>query len=378
MKGNLDMMKTVQVKLGPRTYDIKIGPQIIDCAGILMNSFLVGRRVAIITDKRVGSLYLKRLESSLAASGIESVSLTLEQGESTKSWETVRFAADWLLSKRIEREDAVIALGGGVIGDTAGFVAAVIRRGIRYVQVPTTLLAQVDSSVGGKTGINSRHGKNLVGAFHQPVLVLTDISVLASLPRRDLLAGYSEVVKYGLLGSARFFDWLELNGRHVVSGSETHLVEVVARSCGLKAEFVSRDETEFGDRALLNLGHTFGHALEAATGYSGRLLHGEGVSIGCGLAFDLSVRLGLCPSQDRDRVRRHFSEMGMKADISDIPGDLPSPDTLITLMGQDKKVRQGENRLVLVRGIGRAFVESRVDPSEIRSILTEATERRNE
>ena len=369
------MMKTVRVELGPRAYDIKIGPQLIDSAGEIMNMCLVGRRVAVITDKPVGGLYLNRLESSLAAAGIETVSLTLEQGEGTKSWETVRFATDWLLSERIEREDAVVALGGGVIGDTAGFAASVVRRGIRYVQIPTTLLAQVDSSVGGKTGINSRHGKNLIGAFHQPVLVLSDTSVLASLTRRDLLAGYSEVVKYGLLGSADFFDWLELNGRHVISGSETHRVDVVARSCGLKAELVSQDETEFGDRALLNLGHTFGHALEAATGYTDRLLHGEGVSIGCGLAFDLSVRLGLCPSHDRDRVRRHFIEMGMKADISDIPGDLPDPDTLIALMAQDKKVRRGQNRLVLVRGIGRAFVEPRVDLAEIRSTLAEATER---
>ncbi len=365
------MMKTVRVELGPRTYDIMIGPRLIESAGEIMRPCLAGSRVAVITDRPTGGLYLERLEASLAAAGIESVSLTLEKGEGTKSWEAVRGATDWLLSERIEREDTVVALGGGVIGDTAGFVAAITLRGIRYIQIPTTLLAQVDSSVGGKTGINSRHGKNLIGAFHQPALVLADTSLLSSLARRDLLAGYSEVVKYGLLGSSDFFDWLELNGRHVISGSETHLVEGVATSCELKAELVSRDEAEFGDRALLNLGHTFGHALEAATGYSDRLLHGEAVSIGCGLAFDLSVRLGLCPPEDRDRVRRHFLEMGMKASISDVPGDLPDTDALIELMGRDKKVRQGQNRLVLVRGIGRAFVESRVDPAEIRSILAE-------
>ena len=371
------MMKTVRVELGPRTYDIMIGPRLIESAGEIMRPCLVGRRVAVITDKPTGGLYLERLVSSLAAAGIESVSLTLEQGEGTKSWEAVRLATDWLLSERIEREDTVVALGGGVIGDTAGFAAAITLRGLRYIQMPTTLLAQVDSSVGGKTGINSRHGKNLIGAFHQPVLVLADTSLLASLARRDLLAGYSEVVKYGLLGSADFFNWLELNGRHVIAGSETHLVEGVATSCALKAELVSRDEAEFGDRALLNLGHTFGHALEAATGYSDRLLHGEGVSIGCGLAFDLSVRLGLCPPEDRDRVRRHFLEMGMKARISDIPGDLPDPDMLIELMGRDKKVRQGQNRFILVRGIGRAFVEPRVEVAEIRSILVEVCKSRN-
>ncbi len=368
------MMRTVRVELGPRTYEIMIGPRLIESAGEIMRPCLVGRRVAVITDNPTGGLYLERLEASLAAAGVDSVSLTLAQGEGTKSWEAVRLATDWLLSERIEREDTVVALGGGVIGDTAGFVAAITLRGIRFIQMPTTLLAQVDSSVGGKTGINSRHGKNLIGAFHQPVLVLADTSLLASLARRDLLAGYSEVVKYGLLGRADFFDWLELNGRHVISGSETHLVEGVATSCELKAELVSRDEAEFGDRALLNLGHTFGHALEAATGYTDRLLHGEAVSIGCGLAFDLSVRLGLCPPEDRDRVRRHFLEMGMKASISDIPGDLPDTDALIKLMGRDKKVRQGQNRLVLVRGIGRAFVETRVDPAEIRSILVESYE----
>ncbi|MDE3081024.1 MAG: 3-dehydroquinate synthase, partial [Paracoccaceae bacterium] len=261
--------------------------------------------------------------------------------------------------------------GGGVIGDLAGFAAAVLRRGVRFVQIPTTLLAQVDSSVGGKTGINSPHGKNLIGAFHQPALVLADIDALGTLSRRDFLAGYGEVVKYGLLGDAGFFDWLETEGPRLAS-TKGLAQAAVRRSVEMKAEIVARDETEEGDRALLNLGHTFGHALEAATGYSDRLLHGEGVAIGCALAFELSQRLGLCSQEDPSRVRAHLRAMGMKVDLRDIPGDLPDAEGLIALMGQDKKVLDGKLRFILARGIGQAFVASHVDMAQVKRLLQDA------
>lgn len=279
---------------------------------------------------------------------------------------------DWLLGERIERRDIVIALGGGVIGDLAGFAAAVLRRGVRFVQIPTSLLAQVDSSVGGKTGINSVHGKNLIGAFHQPSLVLADIGVLDSLPARDFLSGYGEVVKYGLLGDAAFFDWLEANGPALARGDRALRQHAVRRSVEMKARIVERDETEEGDRALLNLGHTFCHALETATGYSDRLLHGEGVAIGCALAFETSQRLGLCSQEAPSRVRAHLKAMGMKCDIADIPGDLPDADALMALMAQDKKVVDGKLRFILARAIGEAFVTADVDAATVRQVIAEA------
>ena len=263
----------------------------------------------------------------------------------------------------------MVAFGGGVIGDLAGFAAAILRRGVRFVQIPTTLLAQVDSSVGGKTGINSPSGKNLIGAFHQPGLVLADTDLLATLEPRDFLAGYGEVVKYGMLGDAAFFDWLEENGPNLAKGDVTAQVRAVARSCEMKAEIVTRDETEQGDRALLNLGHTFGHALEAATGYSDRLLHGEGVAVGCALAFELSSRLGLCSQEDPSRVRAHLKAMGMKTDLADIPGDLPDAERLMELMAQDKKVEDGQLRFILVRGIGEAFITSDVPADAVLKVL---------
>jgi 3-dehydroquinate synthase len=266
----------------------------------------------------------------------------------------------------------VVALGGGVIGDLVGFSAAILRRGVRFVQIPTTLLAQVDSSVGGKTGINTAQGKNLVGAFHQPSLVLADIGVLSTLPARDFLSGYGEVAKYGLLGDAAFFDWLEAHGPALASGDTDARLKAVTRSVEMKAGIVSRDETEDGERALLNLGHTFCHALEAATGYSARLLHGEGVAIGCALAFELSARLGLCAQEDPSRVRAHLRAMGMKTDLADIPGDLPDAEALIGLMGQDKKVIDGRLRFVLARGIGRAFVAEDVPGDVVRAVMNDA------
>ena len=276
-----------------------------------------------------------------------------------------------MLAQKIERKDLVVALGGGVIGDLAGFAAAILRRGLRFVQIPTTLLAQVDSSVGGKTGINSPQGKNLIGAFHQPSLVLADIDVLTTLTPRDFRAGYGEVAKYGLLGDEGFFDWLEVNAAGL-AGDAALRQRAVRHSVQIKADIVQRDETEQGDRALLNLGHTFGHALESATGYSDRLLHGEGVAIGCTLAFELSAKMGLCSQEAPSRVAAHFAAMGLPSRIGDIPGHLPDDEALIALMAQDKKVQDGRLRFILARGIGQAFVTDDVDPAELRQVLAQS------
>ncbi|MEO1122100.1 MAG: 3-dehydroquinate synthase, partial [Pseudomonadota bacterium] len=273
---------------------------------------------------------------------------------------------------KVERDDLLIAFGGGVIGDLAGFAAAVLRRGVRFVQIPTTLLAQVDSSVGGKTGVNAAQGKNLIGAFHQPSLVLADIDVLDTLSERELLAGYAEVVKYGLLGDLAFFEWLETNGPLLKAGDASARTYAVKTSCQTKADIVARDETERGDRALLNLGHTFGHALEAATGYSQRLLHGEAVSIGMGLAFEVSARMQLCSQEDPVRVRAHLTKMGMKTQLSDIAGELPDADALMALMAQDKKVSAGKLTFILARGIGQAFRTQDVDLDLVRRVIAEA------
>jgi 3-dehydroquinate synthase len=299
-------------------------------------------------------------------------SFALKPGEGTKNWESLSTCVEWLLDQKVERRDVVVAFGGGVIGDLVGFASAILRRGVRFVQVPTSLLAQVDSSVGGKTGINTRHGKNLVGSFHQPSLVLADIDVLGTLTPRDFLAGCGEVVKYGLLGDAEFFEWLEINGPKMAEGDITARVHAVRRSVEMKAEIVTRDETEQEDRALLNLGHTFCHALEAATGYSDRLLHGEGVAIGCALAFEVSSKMKLCSQEDPSRLRAFLKNMGMKTDLCDIDGELPSAEALVDLMGQDKKVLDGQLRFILTRGIGTSFVTSDVPRDLIVGVLEEA------
>ncbi|MEM9550701.1 MAG: 3-dehydroquinate synthase [Pseudomonadota bacterium] len=366
------MTRTVHVDLGARAYDVHVGPDLVAQAGALVDPLLARPQVAVLTDETVAAQHLDALKQGFAANGIAMEALVLPAGEATKSWSHLTRAVEWLLDQRIERRDVVIALGGGVIGDLAGFAAAILRRGVRFVQVPTSLLAQVDSSVGGKTGINTRHGKNLVGAFHQPSLVLADTAVLSTLTPRDFLAGYGEVVKYGLLGDADFFGWLERNGPALAEGDIEVRVQAVTRSVQMKADIVMRDETEQGDRALLNLGHTFCHALEAATGYSDRLLHGEGVAIGGALAFELSSRLGLCAQEDPSRVRAHLRSMGMKTDLSDIPGDLPDADALLDLMGQDKKVVDGQLRFVLARGIGAAFVTSDVPRDIVHRLLSDA------
>ncbi len=363
------MSETVHVPLGDRAYDIRIGGGLLARAGAEIAPLLARPRVAVLTDENVAAAHLEGLRAGLAAEGIEMVALALPPGESTKAWPQFSRAVEWLLDQKVERRDVVVALGGGVIGDLAGFAAAVLRRGVRFVQVPTSLLAQVDSSVGGKTGINAPQGKNLIGAFHQPSLVLADTDVLKTLPERDFLAGYGEVVKYGLLGDAAFFDWLEANGPALAAGDDAARIRAVRRSCEMKAEIVVRDETEQGDRALLNLGHTFCQALEAATDYSDRLLHGEGVAVGCALAFELSARLGLCSQEDPSRVRAHIKAMGMQCDLSDIPGDLPSAEALLDLMGQDKKVVDGQLRFILARGIGEAFVTSEVPREAVLGVL---------
>ena len=360
------MIETVHVPLGDRAYDVHVGTGLIAGAEAHVAPLLRRARVFVVTEDRVGPLHLSAFQDGLGA--ITSEVLTLPAGEATKNWTQLVAVVEWLLDARCERGDVVVALGGGVIGDLVGFAAAILRRGVRFVQVPTSLLAQVDSSVGGKTGINTRHGKNLVGAFHQPALVLADVEVLETLTPRDFLAGYGEVAKYGMLGDADFFGWLEENGPRL-AGDVALRVEAVRRSVQMKADIVARDETEQGDRALLNLGHTFCHALEAATGFSDRLLHGEGVAIGCALAFDLSAKLGLCSQEDPSRVRGHLQDMGMLRNLSDIPGDLPDAETLLGLMGQDKKVLDGKLRFVLAREIGAAFVTGDVPADAVLEVL---------
>jgi 3-dehydroquinate synthase len=369
------MTATVHVDLPGRAYDILIGPGVLSQAGARIAQMGGRRHVCILTDENVAGLHLAALQTSLTDAGLTSEALALPPGEATKCWAQLESSVEWLLAQKVERGDIVVAFGGGVIGDLAGFAAAILRRGVRFVQIPTSLLAQVDSSVGGKTGINSPSGKNLIGAFHQPSLVLADTALLGTLPARDFLAGYGEVVKYGLLGDAAFFDWLETEGPAMASGDMDARVRAVTRSCEMKADIVQRDETEQGDRALLNLGHTFCHALEAATGYSDRLLHGEGVAIGCALAFELSARMGLCSQEDPSRVRAHLRDMGMKVDIRDIAGDLPDAAGLMDLMGQDKKVLDGKLRFILARGIGDAFITSDVPREAVLGVLEDALNR---
>jgi 3-dehydroquinate synthase len=363
---------TVPVALGDRAYDIRIGPGLLARAGAEIAPLLRRPRLAVVTESTIAGLHLATLEASLGAAGIDVATLVLDPGETSKGWADLERSVEWLIATRVNRDDLVLAFGGGVIGDLAGFAAAVLRRGVGFVQMPTTLLAQVDSSVGGKTGINSSQGKNLVGAFHQPRLVLADTALLDTLPLRDFRAGYAEVVKYGLLGDADFFAWLEANGPALAAGYPEARLHAVRRSCEMKAAIVVRDETEQGERALLNLGHTFGHALEAATGYSERLLHGEAVSIGCTLAFELSARLGLCPQEAPSRVAAHFAAMGMRHRLADVPGPLPDAAGLVALMAQDKKVRDGRLAFVLARDIGAAFVARDVDLERVGALLAEA------
>ena len=360
---------SIEVGLGERAYGILIGPRLLERAGMEIGARLPGVRAAVVSDENVARLHLARLTAGLSAGGIEATPIVLPAGEKTKSFAALETVVDGILAARLERGDVVVALGGGVIGDLAGFAAGIVRRGMAFVQVPTSLLAQVDSSVGGKTGINSPRGKNLVGVFHQPRLVLADTGVLDTLPPREFRAGYAEVAKYGLIDRPEFFTWLEANWRDVFAGGEAR-TSAIAEACRAKADVVARDEFETGDRALLNLGHTFGHALEAATGYDGsRLVHGEGVAIGMALAHRFSARLNLASPDDAARVEAHLRAVGLPWRLADVPGDLPDAEQLLGYIAQDKKVSRGALTFILTHGIGRSFIAKDVPASEVLSFL---------
>lgn len=361
---------TVEVALAGRAYDIVIGRGLLAGLGQRVAALRPGARAAIVTDETVAQHHLQAAETSLNEAGITTSRILVAAGEASKSYPVFERVCEELIAARIERNDLIVALGGGVIGDLAGFAASAVRRGLDFVQVPTTLLAQVDSSVGGKTGINSRHGKNLIGAFHQPILVVADTALLDTLTTRIMRAGYAEVAKYGLIGDADFFAWLESNWRDVFAGGPAR-EHAIAVSCRMKAQIVARDERETGDRALLNLGHTFGHALEAAAGFSDRLYHGEAVSIGMVQAFAFSARHGLCSQADADRVVRHLQAVGLPTKVSDILGDKPSADLLLDLIAQDKKVRRGRLTFILARGIGQSFIAPDIDVADVREFLTD-------
>ena len=362
----------VHVDLGTRSYDIQIGGGLVARAGEFAAPILKQKRVVIVTDVQVARWYLDELQQSLRAAGIASDAIALPAGEATKSFGELEQLCDRLLDLKIERSTTLVALGGGVIGDLTGFAASIVLRGVDFIQVPTTLLAQVDSSVGGKTGINVAQGKNLIGSFYQPRLVLADIEVLDTLPRRELLAGYAEVVKYGLINDPAFFAWCEGHGAGIISGEASACRTAIAASCRAKAAIVGADERESGARALLNLGHTFGHALEAECGYADDLLHGEAVAIGMVMAYDLSARLGLCPLEDAARVQRHLASLGLPTSPSWIDGRSWSSARLIEHMSQDKKVKDGRIGFVLTRGIGQAFTPAYVDLADVAAMLDEA------
>jgi 3-dehydroquinate synthase len=348
----------IDVSLKGRSYQIVVGEQLIGSAGRRIASVVPGARCIVVSDANIAALYLEPLAESLEHEKIYIGQAIVAPGETSKSFAVLAGLSERLLEIGVERGDCVVALGGGVVGDLAGFAASVLRRGVRLVQIPTSLLAQVDSSVGGKTGIDTKQGKNLIGAFHQPSLVLADISVLSTLPAREFRSGYAEMVKYGLLGDAAFFTWLETNWPSVFAGDRDDRLHAIATSIRAKAKIVEEDEFELtGTRALLNLGHTFGHALEAFAGYSERLLHGESIAIGMQLAFDFSVEQGLCRKEDAARVAQHLTAVGLPNKIAQIPGPKPSPDEMLALMAQDKKVKGGKLALVLVRRIGDAFLE---------------------
>jgi 3-dehydroquinate synthase len=363
---------TVNVALGDRAYDIVIGRDVLQSLGSRLAALRPGARTAIVTDRNVAKHWLDKTESSLAQAGIATSRVVVEEGEGSKTYAGLEKVSEALIAAKIERNDLVIALGGGVVGDLAGFAAAILRRGVDFVQVPTSLLAQVDSSVGGKTGINSPQGKNLLGAFHQPVLVIADTAVLDTLSPRQFRAGYAEVAKYGVLGDEAFFSWLEANHADIFAGGAAR-EHAIATSCRAKAAIVARDERETGERALLNLGHTFGHALEAATGFSDRLFHGEGVAVGMVLAAEFSAELGMIPHSDAARVKRHLAEVGLPTHLQDIAGfaqeGLADADALMALMAQDKKVKRGRLTFILLQAVGRAVIAPDVEPALVRDFL---------
>lgn len=364
--------ETVRVPLGGRSYDITIGAGLIDKAGALLKPHLKRPRIVVVTDENVFVTQGERLREGLASAGVDADFITLAPGEATKSFSELEKLTARLLDLGVERDDVVIAFGGGVIGDLTGFAASVLRRGCRFAQIPTTLLAQVDSAVGGKTAINVPQGKNLIGAFHQPVAVIADIASLDTLPMRELKAGYAEVVKYGLISDPGFFRWLEDNGPALLEGDGAARIQAVKKSCEAKAAIVGADEKEKGKRALLNLGHTFGHAFEAHFGYSSKLLHGEGVALGMALAFDYSVSEGLCPASDANRVKAHLKTTGLPAEIADLKSDITA-DIIAKYMMQDKKIEQGKLTLILAKAIGDAFIAKDADLSRVTAFLKEKT-----
>jgi 3-dehydroquinate synthase len=359
----------VPVSLGDRSYEILIGNNLIEKAGEEVARVLPGVRAAIVTDENVALLHLSGLQASLEAASIASSAIVVPAGEKSKSFAQLEYVVDGILAAKLERGDVVIALGGGVVGDLTGFAAGIVRRGMKFIQMPASLLAQVDSSVGGKTGINTGRGKNLVGVFYQPQLVLADTGVLDTLPIREFRAGYAEVAKYGLIDRPDFFEWLEKSWQDVFAGG-TARQHAIAESCRAKADVVARDEHETGDRALLNLGHTFGHALEGATEYdSSRLVHGEGVSIGMCLAHKFSAHMNLASPDDARRVEAHLKVVGLPTSLAEIPGCLPPAEKLMDYIAQDKKVKRGTLTFILTRGIGQSFIANDVPPSEVLSFL---------
>ena len=362
----------VDVALGERAYDIVIGRDQLRTLGARVAALRPGARTAIVTDRTVAKHWLEKAEAALSEAGIACSRVVIDEGEGSKTYAGLAEVSEALIAAKIERNDLVVALGGGVVGDLAGFAAAILRRGVDFVQVPTSLLAQVDSSVGGKTGINSPQGKNLLGAFHQPVLVVADTAVLDTLSPRQFRAGYAEVAKYGVLGDAAFFAWLEANHAEIFAGGPAR-EHAVATCCRAKAAIVARDERETGERALLNLGHTFGHALEAATGFSDRLFHGEGVSVGMVLAAELSAELGMVGPSDAARVSHHLAEVGLPTHLQDIAGfaqeGLADADALMALMAQDKKVKRGRLTFILLEAVGRAVIAPDVEPALVRDFL---------
>ena len=364
--------KTVHLDLGARTYYIHIGKGLLERAGDLIPEECLGKKVFIIYDENTYP-YVQVLEEALAGKVLSSKNLSLKGGEATKSYDGLQRTLDWLLDNKVDRQSVVMVVGGGVIGDLGGFAASIVMRGVPFIQVPTTVLAQVDSSVGGKTGINTNQGKNLVGSFYQPKLVLCDTGTLGTLPEREIRAGYAEIVKYGLINDVGFFTWLEEHGEKVIELENEAITHAVETSCKAKAVIVAADEHEKGQRALLNLGHTFGHALEAAAGYDGRLLHGEAVSIGIMMAFELSLKMGLCSQEDPSRVDAHFKSCGLKTKASEIMPHLHhSAEEIVTLMAGDKKAQGNKIGFILTRGIGQAFQSYDVDMADVLSVVEES------
>ena len=369
LSSKIEPAEQIRVSLKERSYDILIGSDLLDAAGTLIAKGIETSKAYIVTDSNVSTHYANRLISSLNNAGIENDIIIHEPGEKTKSFKVFEGLLNTIIEKGVERSNTLIALGGGVVGDITGFAASTILRGINYVQIPTTLLAQVDSSVGGKTAINSSSGKNLIGSFYQPKLVLADLRTLETVPERELLAGYAETVKYGLIGDSVFFSWLEKNGENLLKGEQSYLIHAIATSCKMKSEIVAQDEKEKGERALLNLGHTFAHALESEVGFDNHILHGEAVAIGICLAFNLSTNLGLCPISDTERVQKHFRSIGLSVEPPEHPSGEWKIDAIMKLIGLDKKVVNNHPVFILSKGIGSSFIADDVPLNEVRQLL---------